>query len=59
MAFGRAFEDQFISQAETENRSVEQTLDIGWSLLRLLPESELDRLPPELIAQYYRKPEET
>ena len=58
MAFGRAFEDQFISQAETENRSVEQTLDIGWSLLRLLPESELDRLPPELIAQYYRKPEE-
>lgn len=54
MTFGRAFEEQFIRQGESENRSVEQTLDIGWSLLRLLPESELDRLPPELIAQYYR-----
>lgn len=58
MTFGRAFEEQFIRQGESENRSVEQTLDIGWSLLRLLPESELDRLPPELIAQYYRRTEE-
>ncbi len=58
MTFGRAFEEQFIRQGESENRSVEQTLDIGWSLLRLLPESELDRLPPELIAQYYRRTDE-
>lgn len=58
MTFGRAFEEQFIRQGESEDRSVEQTLDIGWSLLRLLPESELDRLPPELIAQYYRRTEE-
>lgn len=58
MTFGRAFEEQFIRQGESEDRSVEQTLDIGWSLLRLLPESELDRLPPELIAQYYRRTDE-
>ncbi|HIV02130.1 MAG TPA: V-type ATP synthase subunit B [Candidatus Aphodoplasma excrementigallinarum] len=58
MTFGRAFEEQFIRQGESENRSVEQTLDIGWSLLRLLPESELDRLPPELIEQYYRRTDE-
>ena len=58
MTFGRAFEEQFIRQGESEDRSVEQTLDIGWSLLRLLPESELDRLPPELIEQYYRRTDE-
>lgn len=55
MVFGREFEDKFICQSETENRSIEQTLDIGWTLLRLLPESELDRLSPEMIEKYYRK----
>ena len=51
--FGREFESRFITQGHGENRSISQTLDLGWSLLRMLPESELDRLSPEMIEKYY------
>lgn len=53
MQFGRAFEETFISQGQTENRSITQTLDRGWSLLRLLPRAELDRLSEKLLNKYY------
>ncbi|WP_457593111.1 V-type ATP synthase subunit B [Hydrogenimonas sp.] len=52
LEFGRAFEEEFISQGGYESRSLEETLDIGWRLLRALPVSELTRLKPEDIAEF-------
>jgi len=57
MNFGREFENRFIAQDFRENRSIEDTLDLGWELLRLLPKEELDRLSPEIIDKYYTVPE--
>jgi len=57
MNFGREFENRFIAQDFRENRSMEDTLDLGWELLRLLPKEELDRLSPEVIDKYYTVPE--
>ncbi|MDD2485518.1 MAG: V-type ATP synthase subunit B [bacterium] len=47
-----AFEERFIKQGENENRGIEQTLDIGWRLLALLPHSELKRVSEEYIEKY-------
>lgn len=55
MKFGQEFENNFIGQSKTNNRTVEQTLDLGWSLLSMLPREELDRLDPELIDRYIKK----
>lgn len=55
LEFGRELESKFISQGENENRSINETLDIGWKILSLLPETELDRLQPEIIRKYYRR----
>ena len=52
--FGRQFENTFINQGFTENRSIEQSLDLGWKLLTTLPRSELDRVDDELLDQYYQ-----
>lgn len=52
LQFGEAFEKEFLTQDERENRSIEQTLDIGWRILTLLPQSELYRLKPEMIQKY-------
>ncbi len=54
MNFGREFEENFIAQNFQENRSIKDTLDLGWRLLRLLPIGELDRLSPETIEKYYQ-----
>ena len=51
--FGQAFEEEFICQKDTENRSMETTLDIGWKLLRLLPKEELDRIDTKLLEEFY------
>lgn len=51
--FGKEFETRFIGQGEEENRSVLQTLDIGWELLRMLPREELDRIDTKLLDKYY------
>ncbi len=53
--FGKAFENSFIRQGANENRSIEETLDLGWKILTILPESELDRVSGELIEKYYRR----
>ncbi len=53
MQFGRVFEANFITQEWDENRSMEETLDLGWELLGLLPREELDRVTPETLDQYY------
>lgn len=57
MKFGREFEEKFIAQGKNENRSIENTLDLGWSLLGILPESELDRVDEATLKKYY-KPKE-
>jgi V/A-type H+-transporting ATPase subunit B len=53
LKFGRAFEREFINQELTEDRSIENTLTIGWRLLSMLPEEELTRVTPDEIKQYY------
>ena len=57
LAFGEALENEFFSQGEHENRSIEQTLDLGWRLLKILPRNELYRIKPELIEKYMPKDE--
>jgi V/A-type H+-transporting ATPase subunit B len=46
------FERKFVNQGVDENRSIEETLNIGWDLLNEIPESELKRIKPEFIAKY-------
>lgn len=53
MAFGVQFEKHFINQGFDENRTIEQTLDLGWALLSLLPKSELDRVDEKLLDEKY------
>lgn len=53
LEFGRAFESQFVGQAEYDNRTIEDTLDIGWKLLHILPKDELDRIDTKILEKYY------
>ena len=54
LKFGRAFEQEFVNQSLTENRTIEQTLNIGWRLLSMLPKEELTRVSLDEIKQYYK-----
>lgn len=56
LAFGEAFERRFLCQAEDECRTIEQTLDLGWEILAILPRSELYRISDELLDARYRPP---
>jgi len=51
--FADAFEAEYINQSFREDRSIEQTLDLGWKLLSILPKSEMKRIKPELVAKYW------
>ena len=51
--FGRLFEKHFLGQDFNENRSIEQTLDLGWALLSQLPREELDRVDEEHLNKFY------
>ena len=51
--FGRLFEQHFIAQDFSENRTIDQTLDLGWDLLSLLDKGELDRIDDEMLAKHY------
>ncbi|MBP3268803.1 MAG: V-type ATP synthase subunit B, partial [Ruminococcus sp.] len=51
--FGRLFEQYFLGQGADENRSIEQTLDLGWTLLSALPRSALDRVNDKLLDEKY------
>ena len=53
MEFGEIFEQQFLSQGPEEDRSIEQTLDLGWKILQSLPREELHRITEEEIRKYY------
>jgi V/A-type H+-transporting ATPase subunit B len=54
MEFGRQFEQKFLNQGFEGNRSMVETLDIMWELLRALPRAELDRVKPEMLDKYYK-----
>ncbi len=53
LAFGKAFEERYIGQGIEENRTIEETLDLGWELLRMLPKEELDRIDTKILEQFY------
>ena len=53
MKFGDAFEKNFLNQGFEENRSMDETLDLAWDLLCMLPKSELDRMNEKLINENY------
>ena len=53
LQFGNEFERQFLNQSPNEARSMEQTLDLGWKLLRIIPRGELDRIDEKTKAKYY------
>ena len=51
--FADEFEKKYVSQGYEADRSIEETLEIGWELLRILPRSELKRISDELLDRYY------
>ncbi len=53
LEFGKLFETRFLAQGPTEERSIEQTLDLGWLLLSVLPESALDRIDEAMRKEHY------
>ena len=53
LEFGKAFEDRFVGQGFLENRTIEETLDLGWELLKMIPRSELDRINTNILDKYY------
>ena len=55
--FADEFEKRYVAQGSDENRSIEETLDLGWELLSILPKAELKRIKPEFIEKYLPKKE--
>ena len=53
--FADRFENEYVSQGYSTNRTIEETLNIGWKLLSILPRSELKRINDELLDKYYGK----
>ena len=51
--FAEAFEKEYVSQGYDANRSIEETLDIGWKLLEILPRSELKRIKDDMLDEFY------
>ncbi len=54
LEFGRSFEFKFLKQDFESNRDINETLDLAWEVLSILPKEELDRLDPEMIEAHYR-----
>ena len=54
LEFGKAFEERYIGQGPNENRTIEETLDLGWELLRILPKEELDHVDTKILDVYYK-----
>ncbi|HIZ17038.1 MAG TPA: V-type ATP synthase subunit B [Firmicutes bacterium] len=55
--FGNRFEQVFLNQSHTENRSIDMSLDMGWEVLSTLPRSELDRIDDKLLDKRYKPAE--
>ncbi len=54
IAFGKEFDARFLAQGRDENRSIEETLNLGWELLSMLPRTELDRVSDEILDKYLK-----
>ncbi len=54
MTFANEFEDKYIRQAEDEDRSIEDSLDLGWELFKILPKAELKRVKEDHIEKYMK-----
>jgi V/A-type H+-transporting ATPase subunit B len=53
LEFAERFESEFANQEKDEDRSIEETLDIGWDLLSIIPERELKRINPRILEKYH------
>ncbi len=53
--FADEFETKYVNQGYMTDRSIEETLDLGWELLRIMPRSELKRISDKLLDKYYNK----
>jgi V/A-type H+-transporting ATPase subunit B len=58
LKFAQHYEEKYIAQDEYENRTIEETLDLGWKLLRMVPRGEMKRVRDEYLTRYYDKTEE-
>ena len=56
--FAEAFETEYVSQGFNTNRTIEETLDLGWKLLKMIPRSELKRIRDEYLEKYMPREEE-
>jgi V/A-type H+-transporting ATPase subunit B len=56
--FADRYEQEFVRQGEHEARTITETLNLGWKLLRMLPQAELKRIRPEYLEKYYPEGEE-
>jgi V/A-type H+-transporting ATPase subunit B len=54
LEFGRAFEEKFLKQAFDENRNINETIELAWDVLSILPKNELDRIDKKMIDAHYR-----
>jgi V/A-type H+-transporting ATPase subunit B len=59
LKFGDEFEKKFLSQSYHERRTLEESLDLGWRIISLLPEAELVRIKEQELKKYYRKTDES
>jgi V/A-type H+-transporting ATPase subunit B len=59
LRFADAFEDRFIRQSLDEDRSIQETLDLGWDLFTILPKTELKRVKDEFVDKYLPTKEAT
>ncbi len=56
LEFGREFEKRYVGQGMSENRTIQDTLDLGWELLQILPREELDRIDTRILEKYRKEP---
>lgn len=59
LSFGNAFENKFLKQSANEERTIDESLDLGWQLLRILPRTELDRIDEKLLNEKLGPPTNT
>lgn len=55
LEFLEKFEKQFITQGGYENRTINESLDLAWSLLRIFPKEMLNRIPHDLLSEFYQR----
>ena len=55
LEFADRFEAEFINQGSSKDRSIEDTLELGWELLSVLPKRDLKRISPELVEEHYQE----